>query len=507
MHRNQRRRLIGHRQRDSVRAGAQPVTRSRRSDVRARYAAELGSRSRRIAGGREDSPRRRFLLRQPRPLAFRPRPPAVLDTSFREVLDGESYVVTVRVTGSPPFSFPSGYTYDSSTGSASITLNSPGTKSTRVANPLGASAALSFQVHSFPSIPVFTSQPSPVQSNTGRLFGLGFAVTGTKPYTYQWFKNGEPIESYDETYYKSQVTVAEAGIYHVTVRNSLGAATSVAVRVAVDETSRIQNFSARGTAGRSDSPLVIGFVTQGGDTKGLLIRGVGATLAAPPFNLAGTISDPFLEVYDARGLPVYTNESWTQVGNSAILSFATAASGAFPLRAFTDAADYLNIGSGAYTVLVSGRPNPGIALAEVYEADSTSGRLVNFSARGFVAPNASTLLPAIVIGGNAAAVPMRLLIRTLGPGLAAYGVINTLPDPVLTLVDSTGRTVATNDNWEQSANLAELRTATSRIAFPLAPGSKDAALLVIVPPGTYSCLVSDVGGTSGTALVEVYEGP
>ena len=67
--------------------------------------------------------------------------------------------------------------------------------------------------------------------------------------------------------------------------------------------------------------------------------------------------------------------------------------------------------------------------------------------------------------------------------------------------------VATNDNWEQATNLADLREATSRLTFPLTAGAKDAALLLTLPAGNYTCLVSGAGGTSGTALVEVYEVP
>ena len=45
-------------------------------------------------------------------------------------------------------------------------------------------------------------------------------------------------------------------------------------------------------------------------------------------------------------------------------------------------------------------------------------------------------------------------------------------------------------------------------AFPFAPGSGDSALLVTVDPnGSYTAQVSGVGGTTGVALVEIYELP
>ena len=44
-------------------------------------------------------------------------------------------------------------------------------------------------------------------------------------------------------------------------------------------------------------------------------------------------------------------------------------------------------------------------------------------------------------------------------------------------------------------------------AFPFAAGSRDAALLLSLPPGTYSAEVSGVNNTGGVALIEVYEVP
>ena len=45
-------------------------------------------------------------------------------------------------------------------------------------------------------------------------------------------------------------------------------------------------------------------------------------------------------------------------------------------------------------------------------------------------------------------------------------------------------------------------------AFALAsPASRDAALLVTLQPGSYTAQLSGVGGTTGVALIEIYEVP
>src|SRR5207302_7369459 len=59
-----------------------------------------------------------------------------------------------------------------------------------------------------------------------------------------------------------------------------------------------------------------------------------------------------------------------------------------------------------------------------------------------------------------------------------------------------------NDNWAGTSALSRAFTGVG--AFPLDAMSKDAALLVTLPPGNYTAQVSGVGGTSGVALVEVY---
>ena len=50
-------------------------------------------------------------------------------------------------------------------------------------------------------------------------------------------------------------------------------------------------------------------------------------------------------------------------------------------------------------------------------------------------------------------------------------------------------------------------TASAAGAFPLASGSRDSAVVVTLSPGAYTAVVSGVGGTTGTALVEIYTLP
>jgi len=42
-------------------------------------------------------------------------------------------------------------------------------------------------------------------------------------------------------------------------------------------------------------------------------------------------------------------------------------------------------------------------------------------------------------------------------------------------------------------------------AFPFASGSKDAAMIYTLVPGSYTAQVTGAGGSTGVALVEIYE--
>jgi hypothetical protein len=152
---------------------------------------------------------------------------------------------------------------------------------------------------------------------------------------------------------------------------------------------------------------------------------------------------------------------------------------------------------------VTGETGSGIALAEIYDtAPSTGARLVNVSARAQVGTGNGILIAGFNVSGN---VPRQILIRGVGPSLTAFGVGGVLTNPRLELYRAEGL-VQGNDNWGGSATLAN---AFARVgAFALGSSvSQDAAMLVTLPPGSYTAQVSGVGDTTGVALIEVYEVP
>ncbi|MCX6951220.1 MAG: hypothetical protein NTV51_03410, partial [Verrucomicrobia bacterium] len=114
-------------------------------------------------------------------------------------------------------------------------------------------------------------------------------------------------------------------------------------------------------------------------------------------------------------------------------------------------------------------------------------------------------IAGLVIVGNA---PKTLLIRGVGPTLTVFGVGSVLADPAIA-VFAGGTQIASNDNWGTGTNTAAqlVLAAAQSGAFALQAGSRDAALLITLQPGTYTVQVSGVANTEGVALIEVYDLP
>lgn len=266
---------------------------------------------------------------------------------------------------------------------------------------------------------------------------------------------------------------------------------------------RLINISARAAVGTGENALIAGVVVADTESKQYLARAIGPTLAA--FGASGTVPDPQLSVYNGIGSEIFRNNGWSTGPDAALIPLYSRSVGAFPLTAGSrDSALASTLAAGAYTLQISTPSNqPGIGLAELYELDS-NGRTVNLSTRAQVRTGDGVLIGGFVVEGPAY---QRMLIRAVGPTLAAFGVAGALADPIITIY-SGQEIVATNDRWQASANAAAVASATSIVgAFALAPGSEDAALLITLPPGAYTVEVKGKGGTEGVALLEIYGVP
>ena len=434
---------------------------------------------------------------------------------------GETITVWATVTGSAdltyewqglPALFGKSVTTAEPTLTFSFNSNSqPRTLRLIVRNPRGEaqSAPLGFSV--LPDAPVFSAQETRVSAQTGNVLWLWADLNpNAGTLEYEWRRDGTvlPREGYgwgEPTLLSRAVTASDAGTYTLTVTNIVGIATvSRPILVTVDDTSRFANLSTRASVAGGEQALIAGFTIPGRSARTILIRGIGPGLAK--FGVTTPIADPQIQLYQADGRPRVGSfsDDWHE---SSIPAFVS--TGAFPLEIGSkDAAFYSVLDPGSYTVVLSGKSGEsGTALIEVYDYDNAASRLLNLSTRALLTPTAP------VIAGFAARglVPKRVLLRAIGPGLESFGVTSLLQDPKLTVKDATGATVAYNDNWS-AGSVSEVTAANAAAgaaagAFPLANGSRDAALVLTVVPGNYTMLAESVGPGTGIVLIEVYELP
>jgi len=134
-------------------------------------------------------------------------------------------------------------------------------------------------------------------------------------------------------------------------------------------------------------------------------------------------------------------------------------------------------------------------------SEAVSGRLANLSVRTRAGSADETLIVGFASTGNGES---QVLLRAVGPTLGVFDVAGAIADPRLTLYASTNA-LAMNDDWSPSASSSEVAAAALRVgAFPLPSPSRDAALLALLPAGSFTAQVSPASGVGGVALMEVY---
>jgi hypothetical protein len=74
-----------------------------------------------------------------------------------------------------------------------------------------------------------------------------------------------------------------------------------------------------------------------------------------------------------------------------------------------------------------------------------------------------------------------------------------LADPTLELRDVNGTLLASNDDWQDSLQAAEIQ-----VSGKAPPNAKESAIIALRPAGNTTAIVTGKDNTTGNALVEVY---
>lgn len=317
--------------------------------------------------------------------------------------------------------------------------------------------------------------------------------------SYQWSRDGAALPGATAASLRLDGPAAQPGRYALTASNRLGSITTAPATVRVRETppGGLANLSVRAFGGTGEDALVAGFVVRDG-SKSVLVRGIGPALAG--FGVTGTIGDPRLSLATTALVPLAANDNWIAADTAALAQRV----GAFALPVNSrDAALTADTAAGGHlATLTPAQPTDrGGALLEIYDAGGP-GALANLSARSRVANATGDLIAGFVIRGESA---VTVLIRAIGPSLAAFGVTDALRTPRLTL-SNRGAIFLSNTAWANAPNALEIWETSRRVgAFALPAVSNDAALLVTLDPGAYTAIVSSATAAEGIALVEVYE--
>jgi len=254
---------------------------------------------------------------------------------------------------------------------------------------------------------------------------------------------------------------------------------------------QLTNISTRASVGTGGSVTIAGFILTGTDVKQVVVRGLGPTLTQ--FGVSGVLADPTLQLVDSTGKTLFINDNWKDTQQTGIQ-----ATGLAPPNDL-ESAIRIALQPGKYTAILSGTNNTtGVGLVEVYDIEqNVMSALTNVSTRGFVGTDQNVMIGGfITAGGNGST---EVVVRGLGPTLTQFGVAGALADPALTLVDSNGNIVRSNNNWKDTQQ-AEIQ-ATGKAP----PNDLEAAILTTVPAGNYTVILSGNGGGTGIGLVDVYK--
>jgi len=298
-----------------------------------------------------------------------------------------------------------------------------------------------------------TKQPSSTTAVEGSSITLSLTASGSPMPSIQWYKNGNPISSAQNTTLGfTGVLSSDAGTYTATVTNVYG---GVVYRV-------------------TTLPAILSVVAA------------SPTITTQPSSSSVTSGSAASFSAVAGGTAPITYQ-WRKDGTA--ISGATGSTYSISSTATSDA--------GSYTVVVTNSAGSATSNAATLTvtAAATAPRLSNLSVRTALESNQIVIVGVTMSGGS-----KNVLLRAVGPTLTAFGVPSVMADPKLDLYSGSTK-VTTNDNWGGSTTLASAFQSVGAFAYS-STASLDAALVTSIDGGR---TVQVSGSTSGTVLVEGYD--
>jgi hypothetical protein len=311
--------------------------------------------------------------------------------------------------------------------------------------------------------PVFSYYSGDVTINTGSMATLAASAGATLPVAFQWYLNGTAIPGADE----SIASPTTYGLYNTSyVTNQPGVYTVLATT------------TGNGGGSVTSSPATVTVTTSSGGT----VEQIPSFTVSPQSISFSYGSIPELTAVADATLPI--TFQWqingVNIPRANQATYSTGVSGSYTVVATTTAG---SVTSSPAIVALGSRPT-------------------NISSRAYVGTGADVSIAGFVVSSYSGA-NKQLLVRAAGPALSEFNVTGVLAQPVLTVYDSAGNVVASNSGWNNSPEIAA--AAASVGAFAFSAGSLDSALVLSLPPGNFTAQITGANGTTGIALIEVYE--
>jgi hypothetical protein len=215
---------------------------------------------------------------------------------------------------------------------------------------------------------------------------------------------------------------------------------------------------------------------------------------------------PMAVTADSRG-NIYVADAWNRrlrkvTANGVVTTLAGTDAISFGVDGIGSAASFDTImpgiavdGAGNVYVLDSGRLR--IATSTV------KARSLNVSTRLQVLDGENVLIGGFIIAGTST---KKVIIRALGPSLAANSITGALGNPALELYNAEGTRIASNDDWKiDSATLGSQQAAIEATTIPPSDDREAALVATLDPQQAYTAIVRGSHGEKGISVVEVYD--
>jgi hypothetical protein len=341
------------------------------------------------------------------------------------------------------------------------------------------------------SLPVLTTITKPDDGDPYNNSGVRFFAdnsTISAPYLSVFYDN--------DSHPNSSLNASSGGtmiLYSLTLSGIRGVTLNGVTLPATLPAPKAINLSTRMLVQTGDNVGIGGFIITGSTTKRVIIRAIGPSLTG--FGVPNALADPILELHGPSEFVTIANDNWRDTQETEIQATG------IPPADNLESAIVATLVPGLYTAIVRGNGSiSGVGLIEVYDLNQTvDGKLANLSTRAAVSTGDNIVIAGFVLSIGSGS--DRIVVRGLGPSLTAFGVPNVLDDPTLELRDANGLLLVSNNDWQDNtAQAAEL------IAVGLAPTTQlESAIVLSLPPGPYTALLSGLNNGTGVGIVEVYD--